>query len=292
MGLATLALSYGAAIAVAPRLGPWVASRFDLSEWIGIPIAGSIGFAVVFAAMTIVSVIARRRADKSCDEDGRSPRDQFLGAAFGAIRGAFVVVLLSYLALWVDALRMTGAAENMPAVGDSAAAAVTESLVEAGVEAALSDSGRVASVVANLVARPGAAMADLQAVIANPNFVALQNDRLFWANVEAGAVGAALNAGSFIDLAEDAELRGQMVALGLVPPEAAENPGLFRAAVDEVLREVGPRVRRLRNDPELQEIIADPAIVAMVEAGDTFGLMSHPRFRRLVTRIASGAVVD
>ena len=291
MGLATLAISYGAAIAVAPRLGPWVAGRFDLSEWIGIPIAGSIGFAVVFAAMTIVSMILRRRADER-DDAGRSLRDCFLGGAFGAIRGVFVVVLLSYLALWVDALRLSGAAEGMPAVGDSAAAAVTESLVEAGVEAALSDSGRVARVVANLAARPGAAMVDLQAVIANPNFVGVQNDRLFWANVEAGAVGAALNTGSFIDLAEDAELRERMAALGLIDREAAESPCLFRAAVDEVLREVGPRIRGLRNDPELQEMFEDPVIVAMVESGDTFGLMSHPRFRRLVTRVASSPVID
>jgi hypothetical protein len=274
MGLATLAVSYGGAIAVAPRLGPWVASQFDLSEWIGIPIAGSIGFAVVFAAMTIISV------------------DRFLGGAFGAIRGAFLVVLLSYLVLWVDVLRQTGAAEGMPAVGGSAAVAVTESLVEAGVEAALSDSGRAGRVVANLAARPGTAMADLQAVIANPNFVRVQNDRRFWANVEAGAVGAALNTGSFIDLAQDAELREQMAALGLIDPEAAERPGLFRAAVGEVMREVGPRIRGLRNDPELQELIEDPEIVAMVESGDTFGLMSHPRFHRLVTRVVSAPVID
>jgi uncharacterized membrane protein required for colicin V production len=291
MGLATLAVSYGGAIAVAPRLGPWVASQFDLSEWIGIPIAGSIGFAVVFAAMTIISVILRRRADV-LGEEGRSLRDRFLGGAFGAIRGAFLVVLLSYLVLWIDVLRQTGAAEGMPAVGGSAAVAVTESLVEAGVEAALSDSGRAGRVVANLAARPGTAMADLQAVIANPNFVRVQNDRRFWANVEAGAVGAALNTGSFIDLAQDAELREQMAALGLIDSEAAERPGLFRAAVDEVMREVGPRIRGLRNDPELQELIEDPEIVAMVESGDTFGLMSHPRFHRLVTRVVSAPVID
>jgi uncharacterized membrane protein required for colicin V production len=291
MGLATLAISYGAAIALAPRLGPGVASRLDLSEWIGIPLAGSIAFAVVFAAITAVSMLMRRRTDEP-GEAGRSLRDRFLGAAFGAIRGAFLVVLLSYLALWVDALRLTGGAEGMPAVGDSAAAAVTGSLVEAGVEAALADSGRASRVVANLAARPGAAVVDLQAVIANSNFVRVQNDRLFWANVEAGAVSAALNTGSFSDLAGDAELREQMAALGLVDPEAAESPGLFRAAVGEVMRELGPRIRGLRNDPELRAMIEDPEIVAMIESGDTFGLMSHPRFRRLVTRIASGPAID
>jgi hypothetical protein len=83
-----------------------------------------------------------------------------------------------------------------------------------------------------------------------------------------------------------------MAALGLVDPEAAESPGLFRAAVGDVMRELGPRIRVLRNDPELREMIEDPEIVAMIESGDTFGLMNHPRFRRLVTRITSSPAID
>ncbi|MCH8084740.1 MAG: hypothetical protein IH885_10935, partial [Myxococcales bacterium] len=45
--------------------------------------------------------------------------------------------------------------------------------------------------------------------------------------------------------------------------------------------------RKLRNDPELKGLLDDPEVVAMVENGDTFGLMNHPRFRRLVSRATS-----
>jgi hypothetical protein len=39
-------------------------------------------------------------------------------------------------------------------------------------------------------------------------------------------------------------------------------------------------------------LLNDPEVVAMVENGDTLGLMNHPRFRRLVSRVASDPVVD
>jgi amino acid transporter len=251
-----------------------------------VPVAGSIAFLVAFVAMAIVSKILRRRAGDA-DDEGRSIRDRFLGGAFGAVRGAFVVVLLCYLALWVEALRLSGSADGLPKLGNSAAAAVTSSMVEAGIESALSDSGRTGHVVAKLASNPGAAVVDLQAVVSNPRVIAVQQDTHFWANVEAGAIAAALNTRSFIRLSEDEELRHQMASVGMIDQESAEAADQFRAAVGDVLREVGPRIRKLRTDPELTGLLDDPEVVAMVESGNTLGLMNHPRFRRLVSRVAS-----
>jgi hypothetical protein len=258
---------------------------------LGVPVAGSIAFLVAFVAMAIVSKILRRRAGDA-DDEGRSVRDRFLGGAFGAVRGAFVVALLCYLALWVEALRLSGSADGLPKLGNSAAAAVTSTVVEAGIESALSDSGRTGHVVAKLAANPGAAVVDLQSVVANPRVVAVQQDTHFWANVEAGAIAAALNTRSFVRLSEDEKLRHQMASVGMIDQESAEAADLFRAAVGDVLREVGPRLRKLRNDPELTGLLDDPEVVTMVESGNTIGLMNHPRFRRLVSRVASDPVVD
>jgi uncharacterized membrane protein required for colicin V production len=291
LGILTLVVAYGAAIATAPILASPVAGGLGLPDLLGIPVAGSIAFAVAFVAMAILSKFLCRRAEGAGDE-GRSLRDRFLGGAFGAIRGAFVVVLLCYLALWVEALRLSGAADGIPKLGNSAAAAVTSSMVEAGIESALAGSGRTGHIVAKLAANPGAAVVDLQSVVSNPRLVAVQQDRHFWANVEAGAIGAALNTPSFARLSEDEELRRQMASVGLIDQESAEAADLFRAAVGDVLREVGPRVRKLRTDPELKGLLDDPEVIAMVENGDTLGLMNHPRFRRLVSRVASDPVVD
>ena len=291
LGILTLIVAYGAGIIAAPIFASSVAGQFGLPELLGIPVAGSIAFAVAFIAMVILSKILCRRAGGAGDE-GRSVRDRFLGGAFGAVRGAFVVALLCYLALWVEALRLSGAAEGIPALGNSAAAALTSSVVEAGIESAFGDSGRTGHVVAKLAANPGAAVIDLQAVVSNPRVVAVQEDKHFWANVEAGAIGAALNTRSFVELSNDEELRHQMASIGLIDERSAEAPDLFRAAVGDVLREVGPRIRNLRNDPELKGLLDDPEVVAMVESGDTFGLMNHPRFRRLVSRVTSSPAID
>jgi uncharacterized membrane protein required for colicin V production len=286
LGIFTLVVAYGAAIFAAPILASPVADRFGLPGMLGIPVAGSIAFAVAFISMAILAKLLCRRLDSAGDE-GRSLRDRFLGGAFGAVRGAFVVALLCYLALWVEALRLSGAADGIPPLGNSAAAAMTSSVVEAGIKSALSDSGRTAHVVAKIAANPGAAVVDLQSLVSNPRVVAVQGDKHFWANVEAGAIGAALNTRSFIELSNDAELRHQMASIGMIDQESAEAPDLFRAAVGDVLREVGPRIRKLRSDPELKGLLDDPEVVAMVENGDTFGLMNHPRFRRLVSRVTS-----
>ncbi len=291
MGLLTLVVAYGTAIIAAPILASPVANGLGLPGLLGMPVAGSIAFAVAFVAMAILSKFLCRRADAGGDA-GRSSRDRFLGGAFGAIRGAFVVALLCYLALWVEALRLSGAADGIPALGNSAAAAVTSTVVEAGIKSALADSGRTGHVVARLAANPGVAVIDLQSVVSNPRVLAVQHDTNFWANVEAGAIGAALNTRSFTRLSEDEELRRQMASIGLIDQQSAQAADRFRAALGEVLREVGPRIRKLRNDPELKGLLDDPEVVAMVESGDTLGLMNHPRFRRLVSRVASDPVID
>ena len=79
------------------------------------------------------------------------------------------------------------------------------------------------------------------------------------------------------------------VGATIIGSTSAADPNAFRNELAGVLREVGPRVRRLREDPELQDLMQDPQVVAMVQDGDTIGLLGHPRFRALVERAAAPA---
>jgi hypothetical protein len=108
---------------------------------------------------------------------------------------------------------------------------------------------------------------------------------MFWKYVEYGNVEAALNRRSFVRIIRDAELRRQLGGLGLIEEAAVDDPRTFRVAASDVFREVGPRIRGLREDPELQQLLQDPEVVAMVQSGNSLGLMAHSGFRSVVVRV-------
>ena len=286
-GLAALIAGYAAAVAAAPALGPKLPLTPETPAIVGVALAGCGIFLLVYLSIAIAGKLAVR-AQRERSGDTRSVRDRFLGGVFGAVRGGFLVLLVSWLALWLDALRATGS-PVVPEVASSAAAQATSAVVEASVGAALAGGGPEGPFVARLAARPALAVGELQQVLENPHFEALRGDELFWTYVEAGSLDAATGRVSFRDLARDAELRRELAALGLVSPEAAESEPAFAAEVTEVLREVGPRLRALREDPALQALVEDPEVAAMLSAGDYLGLLSHAGFRQLVSRVASGA---
>ncbi len=283
MSLAAIVIAYATAVIAAPRLGPVLAESLAVPGPAGLALAGTAGFVAGFLVVGIVSKILRR------DDDGeRSARDRFLGGVFGATRGLLVCALLAYLALWLDALRVTGTAEIVPPLEDSAAASATGSLVAAGVEAAMGeDSGPAGRLVARMAAKPGEAIADVQTVLEHPGINGLKDDPLFWTYVEHGAIDTALNRQSFMAITYDDELRHRLAGLGFISEEAAGDTRSFRVAAHEVLSDVGPRIRGLREDPELQALVEDPEVVAMLQTGDTLGLMTHSGIRRLAARIAA-----
>jgi uncharacterized membrane protein required for colicin V production len=289
MGLLTLVVAYACAVLLAPVLAPQLEARLGVSELLALPLGGSAGFFGGYALMVFVTALLRRMAERH-GETERSPRDRFLGGVFGTVRGGLIVLLVSWLALWVDALRLTGTEVPVPEVTGSAAAAVTGDLVERGLSAALADSGAGGRMVARIAARPAVALEDAQGILEDRNVESLRGDAMFWTYVENGSVDAAMNRGAFSRMSRDPVMRERFVDLGLVDPAAADDPRVFRSDLGEVLRQIGPRLRGLRNDPELHALLEDPQVVAMVQSGDTIGLLRHPGFRGLVDRVTARSV--
>ena len=284
MALLSLVVGYGAAVLGAAPLAPHVEQALGVPKLVALPIAGSALFLAGFLATGLLR-FGLQRAGIGDEEPG--PMGRLLGAVFGALRGALVVLLIAYLALWLDAWRAAGRELPIPPVGDSMAARATGAVVEAGVEAALEDQGRASRVVARIAGQPAHAMTEWQAVVDSPSIAALREDEVFWRYVDGGYVEQALARPDALRLMHDDELRVRLAGLGVVSEAAARDPGLFRDDLIAVFREVGPRVKGLKDDPELQALVQDPEVVAMVQSGDTMGLISHPGFRALVDRIAA-----
>jgi hypothetical protein len=126
-----------------------------------------------------------------------------------------------------------------------------------------------------------------QAVLEAPSVNGLREDPLFWSYVEHENVDAALNRAAALRLLNDAPLRAQLADLGVASEASIRDAAAFRDELADVLREVGPRVRGLRNDPAVQELVNDPEVVAMIQSGETLRLLSHPGFRALVERVSA-----
>jgi hypothetical protein len=286
LGLATLGAGYAAAIAAGPRFGPGLAWATGAPGLLGTALAGALAF--LLAALGVALVGRRLRAAEARRIGlSRSLADRLGGGAFGALRGACAALLVSLLALWLDALPVGGAARLLPPLEPSSAAELTGRAVEAGTLAALGDDPGT-RVLARVASRPAHSLADLEGVLADERVLALRDDAFFWMHVEQGDVDLALHRASFVRLARDRALRERLLALGLVGEEAARDPGAFADALAPVLAEAGPRLRALREDPQLQQLLADPELIERVQAGDHLGLLAHPGFRAVLARAMEG----
>ncbi|MDJ0869588.1 MAG: CvpA family protein [Myxococcota bacterium] len=286
MTLLSLVGAYAAGVGAALRSGPALAEATGLQPPLAGALAGSAGFLAGFGLFALIGWGVRRWERARLAGGRRSAADRIGGALLGAARGSLVVVLIGILALWIDAFRSFQAdgGEAELANANTPLRVVTRAVVQAGAEAALADAGPGGTLAAHVLARPAETLGGMRSLMEHPRVTALAQDRLFWTYVEHGSLDAALNRRSFNEILRDPQLRSELVALGMVDAASGGDPMLFRREARSVLAEVGPRVRSLRTDPELQQLARDPAIADALERGDLFALMRHPGFQRVVSR--------
>jgi hypothetical protein len=82
----------------------------------------------------------------------------------------------------------------------------------------------------------------------------------------------------------DRAFRARLGEVGVVSPDAVQNARGFEAELSLALAELGPRLEAVRNDPALDELLADPEVRASLQSGNTLALLGDPRFRALVSR--------
>lgn len=289
LGLVSLVLGYVNAVVAAKHLAPIVAERFELTALVATPVVGTLGFLGTLIVFSILTIPLRRADKERARVAGRDLFDRLGGGLLGGARGALVVILLALLASWLDAAREMTADPRLAAVPetkDSRVAGVASLAIENAVEAALGgSSGRVAG---RLVARPATSLRVVQSVASDPSLRALQSDSVFWMYVEQGQAHNSVHRPAFQALVHDRELRHQLADLGAIGAEAADSPEAFSGEMLAVLEDLGPRIRALRADPELQELTNDPQVLAQLEAGDPWALLTDERVFRIASRIAEG----
>ncbi len=293
-----LLLAYGGGIVAAGRLAEPLAARLAIAEFYATAAAGTLGFVGAFAVAGLLGSLLRSWDATRLGDDPRSLVDRAFGGFFGGLRGALVVLLLSWLAIWLDAARDLEAIEGLEALPQteaSAVAKVTRSAVAEVVGLALDEDGDSVKpgtrLMAQFAANPGPALTGLRDLLADPKIGELQQDKLFWTLIENGASERALNRLTFYQVSHDDEMRGRLADLGVVSGEARADVEVFRDEARSVFDQVGPRLKGLREDPEIQQLARNPEIVQLLENGDTLALINRPEIQSIVDRISRGIPV-
>ncbi len=286
--IASLIGAYAAAVAGSTALAPFAAEQLNVPEVLGMAAAGSATFTVTWLGLGLLSKLITGWEKRRRRGAPRSAGDRAGGALLGALQGAIVVVLIGWLGLWMQAGRSGGALESLPDTTGARVPFLTQTVVEKGAAAVLSEDDTAARAVIRAAVRPAETISNVSDLANGPRMRTLQRDKLFWNYVEHGAIDAALNRGSFLGAAYDASFRQQLFELGLINGAAAADARLFRNKAREALLAVSPRIRGLREDPELSGLMDDPVIAEAIASGDTMALLTNAKFRRVLRHILDG----
>ncbi|MCH7600113.1 MAG: CvpA family protein [Myxococcales bacterium] len=290
----SLLLAYGGGVYCAQNLSQTVAEKLAISSLYGAVAAGTLGFLATFIVAGLLGSLLREWDLDRLDDDPRGWLDRAGGGIFGGIRGGLVVLLLSWLVIWLDAARDLGVIENidrLPQTEDSSVASATRSVVAEVIRRVMAEDGEApepgARLMAQLASNPGTALKGLQDLLSDSKIEGLQRDKFFWTLIENGAAERALNRLSFYKLSHDDQMRRRLADLGIVSAAAAKDVEIFRQESRVVFEQVGPKLKGLRNDPELLRLAENPEIVKLLENGDTLALLNRPEIQSIVERIAN-----
>ena len=286
--LGGLIVAYLAGVLASQAFAAPLSAALGVPEMFGMAAAGTLGFSAAQVVVSAVSWALVRWERARLGRFGRTRRDRLGGALLGAAQGAMIVLLVGWLGLWLEAAQSRGALQAIPAAAGSHAAEFTQIVIDEGAEAMLSESDVTARVAVRAIAHPRETLDGVNELVNGQRIRTIQQDALFWSYVESGAVDAALNRGSFLGAAHDSSFRAQLHELGLIDAAASADAVAFRDTVRVALREIGPRIRGLRDDPELRRLLEDPATVEALRAGNVLALLADPDFRQVLNRATRG----
>jgi hypothetical protein len=276
--LVGLPLAYAGAVGAAFAFGPALAREVGWSETPSSVAAGTVGLVGV---QLFVSAVARALRARDEEPGGSS---QAVGAVFGALRGALFALPLLWLAGLAEGARVAGVRPELPDLSGAQLTALGSGVLGAGAGAVLDESAPGGRMAVRFVSHPAETLEALQQAVSDPRVVSLQRDAAFWRDVERGAVRAALAKPTARALVNDRAFRAQLGDVGVVSPEAVKNARSFESELSLALAELGPRLEAVRNDPALEELLADPEVRASLQSGNSLALLRDPRFRALVSR--------
>ncbi|MCZ6822329.1 MAG: CvpA family protein, partial [Deltaproteobacteria bacterium] len=171
MRIACPLLAYGTAFFGASLAGPLISRWFDLPSLLGLILAGVIFFVLGLIGAGVAVWLIQRRLGEQRGSWPRGGLDRIGGGLVGVAHGAVILLLLGVLVSFLDALRISGAAEwlhSMPNTDASRLVAMSQTTMEKGIPAALGNSGPSTRMATEFLAHPAATVERVQKVLRHP----------------------------------------------------------------------------------------------------------------------------
>jgi uncharacterized membrane protein required for colicin V production len=273
---------------LAPALAPRIEAAFGFSGVLAVLAGGLAALFALLLLLELATAVARAVDRRRLAGGSRGRADRVGGALVAGVSGFAFALLVGWLAVSVDVLRVRSESTSLPSTEGSRFAPIVRGAVRGAGEWALADRGPAGIALARAAADPAATMARVERLLANPHLVGLKEDAVFWQQVEAGRHATAVTRASFLALAYDGTTRRELAELGLIDERAAESSQAFRESAVDALAALGPRLRAVRQDPALARLSEDPEVQEMVLANDGLGLLRHPDVRSVIARALSG----
>ena len=271
----TVLAGYGAAILFSGSLAAWIETQFGL-QWVVAFVGASMAlFLGAGLVVTLIFALLRRFL---------FPGDEISTASAlgGGFVGALVGVLLAIIIVWSFAFvrdMMPSATIETTAIEPSSGVETLANRVAGGAVSAALNAGsatpEVARLSAVLAASPAEVTQRTQRLLQSDEFQALMQDPSNQRALDSGNPERVRQLPAFRALAVNADLLALADMAGLADGDDLE------AELARQLTDIWGRAQRVKNDPQVQAILADPEFRTALNSGNPVDLLTNSQLHEL-----------
>jgi len=274
-----LLLGYVATILYSKPLSVMVESWFQFQGIVGYVTAALMLF---LGAGIIVSLLFWLVGNFLSQDESPSTGSRVGGSVVGLITGTVVAIVIVWTFNFLNHLRAPEDSTNKPGAGQSVIAKLASQVAGKAVGAAMSMGSTKPEIVnlsAAIIESPAkltqqaqalANSKDLQALLIDP-----QNQRV----LNSGDVEAVRNLPALRQLASNPDMLALANSAGMLD-QATDNEAVEKVLAQNITHLWG-RVQRVKNDPRVQEILADPEFQQKINSTNPIDLLSNPKLLEL-----------
>ena len=260
---------YAAAIRFGGQLSAWIEMQFGLQGLIAL---GAASLALFLAAgLGVVGIFSLLRRHVFPNDD-ISTGSAVGGGFVGALVGLLLAIAIVWSFVFVRDMRASEAIATTAPAQSSGVEKLANRLAGSAVSAAMSAGSmqpEVARLSGEVMARPAEVMQRAQRLMTSDEFQTLMHDPRNRRVLDSGKPELVQRLPAFQALSTNPDM------LALVDMAGFSNGGDVEAQLAQQFTDTWARAQRVKNDPRVQAILADPEFRAALDSGNPLALLTN-----------------